>query len=602
MNLRNFSIIAHIDHGKSTLADRFLELTKTVPKEKLEPQFLDRMSLEREHGVTIKMHPVQMHYKDYILNLIDTPGHVDFSYEVSRALKAVEGAILLVDITQGVQAQTISHLNLAINEGLKIIPVLNKIDLEHHNLKERKEELMKLLNIKEQEISLISAKSGLGVEELLERIIKEIPPPTIETEKPFKALIFDSKFDYFKGAIAYIKVLEGEIKKGDKFLLLFKENKGEVLSLGYFAPELKEKEVLKAGEIGWIATGLKEPDQIRVGDYIVFSGDNLSLLKERFLKEYEEPKPMVYASFYLRKGDSSKEFENFRSALLKLKLNDWALEYTPLNSEVLGRGFRLGFLGLFHLEIIAERLKGEYGLELIITNPTVPYRLWLKNQKEPIIITNPNQWPNDDQIEKAEEPWVKVKIITPSLYLAPILQLIALSRGENIVTNNFNEKLEIKADLPLEEVIKNFYDNLKSISSGYASMDYQREEFYKEADLEKMEVLLKGEVYESLSQIVLKEKVEKEARILAIRLKELIPRQNYSVAIQIKALGRIIARETIPALKKDVTGYLYGGDRTRKMKLWEKQKKGKKKLLEKAKLEVPTEVFVKLFTKKENKK
>lgn len=602
MKLRNFVIIAHIDHGKSTLADRFLELTNTVPKEKLEPQFLDRMSLEREHGVTIKMHPVRMIYKDCILNLIDTPGHVDFSYEVSRALKAVEGAILLVDVTQGVQAQTISHLNLALKEQLKIIPVLNKIDLEHHNLEERKEELIKLLGIKGEEISLISAKNGQGVQELLERITKEIPEPTIDLEKPFKALIFDSKFDYFKGAIAYVRVIEGEIKKGDKFELLFKENKGEVLSLGYFAPELKEKDKLQAGEIGWIATGFKQPDQLRVGDYLVSPLNNLSSLKEKFLKEYEEPKPMVYASFYLKKGDSSKEFENFRNALLKLKLNDWALEYAPITSDVLGRGFRLGFLGLFHLEIIAERLKEEYGLDLIITNPTVPYRLWLKNQKEPIIITNPNQWPRDDLIERTEEPWVKIEIITPAIYLAPVLQLINLSRGENIITNNFNEKLEIKAELPLEEVIKNFYDNLKSVSAGYASMDYEREEFYKQSDLEKMEVLLAGEVYESLSQIVIREKVEKEARNLALRLKELIPRQNYPVAIQVKALGRIIARETIPALKKDVTGHLYGGDRTRKMKLWEKQKKGKKKLLEKAELEVPTEVFVKLFTKKENKK
>lgn len=601
MNICNFVIIAHIDHGKSTLADRFLELTKTIPKEKLEPQFLDRMNLEREHGVTIKMHPVRMNYKDFVLNLIDTPGHVDFSYEVSRALKAVEGAILLVDVTQGVQAQTISHLNLAMKEGLKIIPVLNKIDLEHSNLEEKKEELKKLLDIKDTEISLISAKTGQGVESLLQRVIKEIPAPQVDLEKPFKALIFDSKFDYFKGAIAYVRVIEGKIKKGDKFYLLFKENKGEVLSLGYFSPELKEKEELQAGEIGWLATGLKEPDQIRVGDYIVLETDNLKILKEKYQKEYEEPKPMVYASFYLKKGDSSKEFENFKNALLKLKLTDWALEYTPITSEVLGRGFRLGFLGLFHLEIIAERLKEEYGLDLIITNPTVPYRVWLKNQKEPVIITNPNQWPLIDLIEKTEEPWVKVEIITPSLYLAPVLKLISLSRGENITTNNFNEKLEIKAELPLEEVIKNFYDYLKSVTSGYASMDYEREEFYKEANLEKMEVLLAGEVFESLNQIVLKEKIEKEARNLALKLKELIPRQNYPVAIQIKGLGRIIARETIPALKKDVTGHLYGGDRTRKMKLWEKQKKGKKKLLEKAELEVPTEVFVKLFTKKDNK-
>jgi len=593
--IRNFVIIAHIDHGKSTLADRFLEITNTIPKEKLEPQYLDRMNLEREHGVTIKMHPVTMFYNGYILNLIDTPGHVDFSYEVSRALKSVEGAILLVDVSQGVQAQTISNLNYALKQNLKIIPVLNKIDLKNYDLKERKEELVKLLNISPEEISLISAKEGTNVKELLERIIKELPSPKIEENEKFEALIFDSKFDYFKGIIAYLRVLKGKIKKGDKFKLLVKKTTGEVLSLGYFSPELKEKDELKSGEIGWLATGIKEPEKIRVGDYLI-SFDSPSNL-ENF--DYEEPKPMVYASFYLKRGDSSKEFENFRYALSKLKLNDWALEYTPENSKVLGRGFRLGFLGLFHLEIIKERLESEYGLELVITNPTVPYRVWLKNQKEPLIITNPNQWPDENLILKTEEPWVKVEIITPLEYLAPVLKLVALKRGEKIQTYTLQDKLEIKVDLPLEEVIRNFYDDLKSVSSGYASMDYLREEFYKEAELEKMEVYLAEEMFESLNQIVIKNKVEKEARNLALRLKELVPKQNYPVKIQIKALGRIIARETIPALKKDVTSHLYGGDRTRKVKLWEKQKKGKKKLLEKAKLDVPSSVFVKLFTKKD---
>jgi len=514
-NIRNFVIIAHIDHGKSTLADRFLELTETVPRIKLEPQYLDKMNLEKEHGVTIKMHPVTMSYHNYVLNLIDTPGHVDFSFEVSRALKAVEGAILLVDITQGIQAQTISHLNLALKQNLKIIPVLNKIDLENYNLEDRKEELVKLLNIKPEEISLISAKNGTGVKELLERVIREIPPPKIETNQNFCALIFDSKFDYFKGIIAYVRVLEGKIKKGERFCLWFNKSKGEVLSLGYFSPELKEKETLEAGEIGWLATGLKEPDKIKVGDYLILENQSYEL-KET---EFNQPKPMVYASFYLKKGDSSKEFENFRAALLKLKLNDWALEYAPETSEVLGRGFRLGFLGLFHLEIIQERLKEEYGLDLVVVNPTVPYRVKIKNQKEPIIITNPNQWPEEEAIEKSEEPWVEAEIITPSLYLAPVLKLISLKRGENIITNTFNEKLEIKLYLPLEEVVRNFYDDLKSVSSGYASMDYKREEFYKPANLEKMEVLLAGKVFESLSQIVLKEKIEKEARSLALRLK-----------------------------------------------------------------------------------
>lgn len=595
-NIRNFVIIAHIDHGKSTLADRFLELTNTITKDKLVPQFLDRMNLEKKHGITIKMHPCRMLFNDYVLNLIDTPGHVDFSYEVSRALAAVEGGILLVDGTQGIQAQTLSTLTAAQKHHLKIIGAINKIDLDIVDLPNKIKELAELLQVEEKEIALVSGKTGQGVEELLQRLIKEIPPPSFHNESFLvpRALIFDSQYDYYRGVIAFVRIVDGEIKKGDTFYLNASQTKGEVLDLGYFVPSLKSVDKLTSGEIGWIATGLKKPDLVRVGDTVFIENQFFRLDQLSPLTGYQEPRPMVYAGFYL--SQSEQDFEDFRQALLKLKLNDYALSFTPENSEILGRGYRLGFLGVLHLKIVQERLKEEYGLDLIVTNPTVSYRIWLVNQKEPLIINNPLDWPSQERVLKVEEPWAKVEIITPPQYLSNILQLINNSRGTNIETKTMIDRLLITCELPLEETIKNFYDNLKSVSSGYASMDYEMFD-YREAQLEKLEVILAGKRFESLSKIVLKEKAETEARELALKLKELLPRQNYIVPIQIMAFGRIIARETLPALKKDVTGYLYGGDRTRKMKLWNKQKKGKKKLLEQANLQVPSEVFLKLFAK-----
>ncbi|MFA5392316.1 MAG: translation elongation factor 4 [Candidatus Paceibacterota bacterium] len=593
-NIRNFVIIAHIDHGKSTLADRFLELTNTISKEKLVPQFLDRMSLEKRHGITIKMHPVRMLWNDYVLNLIDTPGHVDFSYEVSRALAAVEGAILLVDGTQGIQAQTLSTLAAAKQHNLKIIGALNKIDLDIPDLKNKIKELAELIQVGEDEISLVSSKTGEGVENLLRRLIQEVPPPTINLETSFRALIFDSQYDYYRGVIAYARIVDGQIHKGDKFYLGASKTKGEVVDLGYFAPELKTENQSFSGDIGWIATGLKTPDLVRVGDTIFIQNQKFKLEGIEPLSGYKEPRPMVYAGFYM--SNSEQDFENFRQALLKLKLNDYALSFTPENSEVLGRGYRLGFLGVLHLKIVQERLKEEYNLDLIVTNPTVSYKVWLKNQKESVVINNPIEWPKTEEILKVEEPWAKIEVITPSQYLSNILKLINRSRGMNIQTKMMIDRLLITCELPLEETIKNFYDNLKSVSSGYASMDYGILD-YKEAQLEKLEVVLAGKKFESLSKIVIKEQIENEARALALKLKELLPRENFTVPIQVIALGRIITRETLPALKKDVTGYLYGGDRTRKMKLWKKQKKGKKKLLEKANLQIPSGVFLKLFSK-----
>ncbi len=587
-NIRNFVIIAHIDHGKSTLADRFLELTNTISKNKLTPQYLDGMALEKEHGITIKMHPVQMIYNDFILNLIDTPGHVDFTYEVSRALAAVEGAILLVDGMQGIQAQTLSNLQLAKKQKLKIIGAINKIDLDIHDLENKKKELANLLNITNDDILLVSAKTGKNTDLLLKKIISEVPEPVINEKLPFRALIFDSHYDDYKGIIAYIRVVDGEIKKGEKIILTAGKAKSDIVDLGYFAPELKSKESLKSGEIGWIATGLKNPGLVRVGDTIT------KKLPIEILPGYEEPKPMVFAGFYLAKG--GLDFENFRFSLSQLKLNDSALYFVPENSEVLGRGYRLGFLGMLHLKITQERLKNEYGLDLIITHPTVPYKVLLKGDKVSNIITNPSKWPLSDKILYCQEPWVKMEIITPLEYLSAILKLVNDSRGQDINTLSLSDRLIITCQIPLEEVIKDFYDNLKSISSGYASLNYEISG-YKKAQLEKLEVILAGKTFPSLSRIIFERKVEKEARSLALKLKKILPSQNYPVSIQVKAFGRIIARETLSALKKDVTAGLYGGDRTRKMKVLKRQQKGKKRLLDKANLQIPPDVFLKIFSK-----
>ena len=587
-NIRNFVIIAHIDHGKSTLADRFLEITNTVSKNKLTPQYLDGMALEKEHGITIKMHPVQMHYEGFILNLIDTPGHVDFTYEVSRALAAVEGAILLVDGMQGIQAQTLSNLQLAKEQKLKIIGAINKIDLDIHDLEDKKKELADLLNTTSDDIVLVSAKTGKNVDLLLEKVISEFHTPVIDEKSPFRALIFDSHYDDYKGVIAYIRVVEGEIKKGEKVMFIASKSKGDIIDLGYFAPEIKSKEGLKSGEIGWIATGLKDPGLVRVGDTIT------KKLPTEILPGYEEPKPMVFAGFYLT--NTGQDFESFRHSLSQLKLNDSALYFTPENSEVLGRGYRLGFLGMLHLKITQERLKNEYGLDLIITYPTVPYKVLSKGDKAPKIVTNPSKWPLSDKILYCEEPWVKMEIITPPEYLSVILKLINDSRGENVNTLSLLNRLIITCQVPLEEVIQDFYDNLKSISSGYASLNYEISG-YRKAQLEKMEVILAGKEFQSLSRIIFEKKVESEARKLALKLKNILHHQNYPVSIQVKAFGRIIARETLSAFKKDVTAGLYGGDRTRKMKVLKKQQKGKKRLLDKANLQVPPEVFLKIFSK-----
>ncbi|MCX6736840.1 MAG: translation elongation factor 4 [Candidatus Parcubacteria bacterium] len=594
-HIRNFCIIAHIDHGKSTLADRFLEVTHTISKDKLSEQFLDKMSLEKERGITIKMHPVKMAWQEngesYIFNLIDTPGHVDFNYEVSRSLAAVEGAILLVDATQGIQAQTITNLDLALKQNLKIIPVLNKIDLAISDIESRRQELSELLAIEPEEILMVSAKKKTNIESLLSVIVSKIPSPKGEIDKPLKALVFDSKYDPYKGIIAYVRVFDGNIKADSQVYFMAQNKSIEVLEVGVFNPELIKVDSLSAGSIGWVATGLKDPTIVRVGDTITDKKDKQGQFLTEPLTGYAEPRPMVFAGFY---PESADDYELFRDALLKLKLNDASLFYEPENSDVLGKGFRLGFLGMLHLEITRERLVREYRLKIITTLPLVPYKIYLKGQ-DPYIVISPADFPSSDKLEKVEEPFADLEIITPPQYLSNILKLLNQYRAVQITSKNIGlDKLALNYELPFTEILRDLYDNLKSASGGYASMSYQISG-YRATQIEKVEILLANKTFESLSRLIPYERVESEARLLVKTLKEILPQQNYQVAIQAKGFGRIIARETIGALKKDVTAHLYGGDRTRKMKLWKKQKKGKKRLLEQSDLHIDSEIFLKLL-------
>lgn len=583
--IRNFAIIAHIDHGKSTLADRFLEITKTVEKEKLTPQYLDRLSLERERGITIKMQPVTMEYKGYILNLIDTPGHVDFSYEVSRALAAVEGAILLIDGTQGIQAQTIANLELAKEQNLKIIPAINKIDLPIRNLDDLVEELKKLTG--EEEIYLVSAKEGWGIEELIQAIIDKIPPPNLNKkyENP-KALIFDSHFDFYKGIIAHIRIFKGVFKKGDEVYLRQKNYRFKILELGVFKPELLEKDFLSDGMIGYLATGIKDPGILKIGETITFD------LTTDPLPGYQEPKPNIFASIF---PSEEINYDYFEESINKLRLNDPSLFVEKIYHPVLGRGLNIGCLGVLHLEIFKERLKREFNTEIIITLPTVQYKIKLKNGKE-IYIKNPNDLPTKDQILEIQEPIADVEIFSPLEFLENISNLIKEKRGE-IKEVNFEESIiKIRAKLPLNELISGFFDDLKSISSGYASLRWSFSN-YQKADLVKLDILITEEKEPSLSRLVYRTQAEEIGRKILLILKENLERKEFPIKIQAAIEGRIIARETIPAIYRDIAGWLYGGDRTRKMKLWQKQKKGKKKLekLFKGKIKVPHEVLIKIL-------
>lgn len=579
-NIKNFAIIAHIDHGKSTLADRFLEITQTIPKEKLEPQYLDRLSLERERGITIKMQPVTMNYKEFILNLIDTPGHVDFSYEVSRALAAVEGVILLVDVSQGIQAQTVANLELAKEQGLKIIPALNKIDLEIIDLDDLIRELKNLTG--EDDVYLISAKLGLGVEEILQAVIEKIPKPKIDNNIPAMALVFDSHFDPYKGIIAHVRIFSGNYQKFQEVYLRQANYKFKIIELGIFKPDLFETQSLSAGMIGYIATGIKDPGILKIGETIVFDLQTLPL------SGYQEPKPNIFANVF---PSEEVKFETFKESLDKLRLNDPALNIELTSNSVLGRGFTVGTLGMLHLEIFEQRLIQEFNTEIIITLPSVQYLVELKDGNF-LEIKNVDDLPPAEKIVSFHEPIIYFEIFTPANYLESVLRLTKLSRGfiEDIV---YEERIiKIKGKMPLDELITGFFDSLKSVSSGYASLRWN---FlgYQPADLVKLDILIAEEKEPSLSRIVPRLKAEKIGREILLKLKELLPRQEFPVKLQAAINKKIIARETISAIYRDIAGWLYGGDRTRKQKLWKKQKAGKKKLekIFKGKVKIPNNVL-----------
>ncbi len=591
-HIRNFSIIAHIDHGKSTLADRMLEITNTVPERKMRDQVLDSMELERERGITIKMQPVRMEYKlgteNYILNLIDTPGHIDFSYEVSRALKAVEGSILLIDSTQGVQAQTLTTLALAREGGLKIIPVLSKIDSPLARVEDIKEEVVELLDCDPDEILLVSGRTGEGVDTLLKEIIKRVPEPT-EThheDNTVRALVFDFKYSNHRGVIVFIRVLDGKVAKGDSLVFAVSGEKFTALEVGTFSPEETPRDYLSAGDTGYIVTGIKKPGIASVGDTITMFKNPLPAFPG-----YMQPLPVVWASVFPEDAD---DFAELKLSLGKLKLSDSAFSYEEEASGSLGKGFRCGFLGMLHLEIITERLKREFNLDLVITTPSITYEVLLRNGKKEKIYS-PYFFPDDSVVQTVFEPWVSVKIITPSPYLGAIMQLLFDHEAEIGETENFGDnRSSVSVKMPLRELMRNFFDDLKSTSSGYASISYEVGET-REANVTRLDMLVADEVVAAFCKVVSKRRVEEEAEKSVDKLAKLLPRQMFSLKIQGKALGRIISSRSLSGMKKDVTQHMYGGDITRKMKLREKQKKGKKKMKERGKVNISQDVFLKMM-------
>ena len=591
-DIRNFCIIAHIDHGKSTLADRMLEITGTVDPRKMKNQMLDRMDIERERGITIKLTPVAMNYQGYQLNLIDTPGHVDFSYEVSRSLAAVEGAVLLVDASQGIQAQTLANLYLAMEQDLVIIPVINKIDLPAADVSKTKNEIINLLGCKEEEIILASGKTGEGVANILQAVIKEVPAPSGSTEKDLRALIFDSNYDEYKGVVAYLRVVDGQIKKGDKIKLLATHAKSEALDVGVFKPDYFPTGSLVSGQIGYVVTGFRDVSECRVGDTVAIWHSEDKKLEP--LKGYSEVRPMVFAGIFPREGN---EFEELREAVSKLKLNDAALMYEPEMSQALGLGFRCGFLGLLHLEIFQERLRREYNLDLIVTIPSVAYKVYKRESNEAQIIRSAQKFPDPGVIGKIEEPWVNLDVITPKDYIGPIMGMVQEKHGIYKNTEYIDDNRAIlHYELPMASVLTDFYDKIKSISSGYASINY---EFfgYREADVVKMDIMVAEEAVEALAMIVYRDEAFTRGKEVVNKLKDSLPKQMFVIKLQAMIGGKIIASERISAMRKDVTAKLYGGDVSRKMKLLAKQKKGKKKMMAQGKgsVEIPPDTFIKLL-------
>jgi len=587
--IRNFCIIAHVDHGKTTLADRLLERTGTIQTRDGVELVLDAMDLERERGVTIKASAVRMRYtardgQTYILNLIDTPGHVDFSYEVGRAMAACEGAVLLVDATQGIEAQTLANLYLALEHDLVIIPVVNKIDLPAARPDEVAREIAELIGVPESEVLRISAKLGIGVEEVLEAVVQRVPPPRGDPEAPLQALIFDSHYDPYKGVIAYVRVVNGTVSMGRKIMVMSTGVTSEPVEIGVFTPDFTPTGRLEAGEVGYVATGLKSVRECRVGDTLTTTDRPAP----EPLPGFRPPKPMVFASFYPSEGE---DYELLREALEKLQLNDAALVFQPETSQALGFGFRCGFLGMFHMEIVQERLEREYGLDIVATAPSVEYEVVLRDGSVRTI-TRPSDLPDASWIEEIREPWMKVTLITPADYIGPVMDLITSRRG---VYQNMTyldpRRVMIEAEVPLAELLIDFYDALKSRTRGYASMDYT---FigYRAGDLVRLDLLVHGQPVDALALIVHRDQAYAKGRALVEKLREVIPRQLFDVAIQAAVGGRVIARATIKAMRKDVLAKCYGGDVTRKRKLLEKQKEGKKRLKMIGRVEVPQEAFL----------
>src|SRR3989344_3812193 len=581
-HIRNFCIISHIDHGKSTLADRLLELTGTVEKRLMKAQILDKMELEQERGITIKLAPVRMKYKDYELNLIDTPGHVDFSYEVSRSLEAVEGAILVVDASQGVQAQTLSNIYLALAADLKIIPVLNKIDLPAANVERVSAEVIKLLACKKEDILLISAKTGEGIEQVLERVVSDVPPPAGKAEAATRALIFDSYYDEHRGVVLYIRLVDGQIVKSGQVKMLATKAQGTALDVGFLSPEMKPAAKLVAGEIGYVVTNLKSAREARVGDTITAGDAN-----PEALPGYKEVHPFVYAGFF---PSSNEHYQALKDAVEKLSLSDSALQYAAENSPVLGFGIRIGFLGLLHMDIVRERLEREYDLDLIVNDPSTDYEVRLTNGAE-IDIKSAADLPDMSEVAEIREPWIKGEIVTPVDYVGAILQLVMGARGLQKKLDYVDAQLAvIDFEAPLANLITDFYDQLKSLTSGYGSFSYELAD-YRTGELVRLDFYIASEKVDALSIMVHRSEAERTGRRIVEKLKEVIPRQQFKVSLQAAVGGKFIAREDISAYRKDVTAKLYGGDVPRRKKLLAKQKKGKERMKRFGNVDIPAEAF-----------
>ena len=589
--IRNFCIIAHIDHGKSTLADRLLEKTGTVEKRKMQEQVLDSMDIERERGITIKLAPVRMKHvkdgKEYTLNLIDTPGHVDFNYEVSRSLAAVEGAVLLVDATQGVQAQTIGNLYLALDQNLEIIPVLNKIDLPAADVEARSAELVKLIGCDPSEIIAVSGKTGENVDQLLDAVVDRISAPVGKEPESPRALVFDSYYDDYKGVVAYVRVFDGKLRKRDKLKMMATGAEAEILDVGSLEPTFAPKDDLETGQIGYVVTGFKDISSCRVGDTMTL----VSAKEATPLAGYKEASPMVFAGIFPEEGD---DYQALREAMERLKLNDAALVYDPEQSPALGYGFRVGLLGMLHLEILKERLEREFGIHLVVTVPSVAYHIYRKNQDEPEMIKSALDLPDPSHLDRIEEPWAKVDIITPTDFIGNVMSFVQDRRGTYLTTEFLSEgRAILKYELPLSAIIVDFYDKLKSVTSGFASLNYEVFE-YRAADVVRMDILVAEDPVEALATFVYRDDAHKEGKAIIHALKNTIPRQQFVIKLQAAIGGKVVAGDRLSALRKDVTAKLYGGDVTRKRKLLEKQKKGKKKMMAmgKGKVNIPSEAYL----------